>query len=180
MPMLSRAKRLIRMAPGLVIALALALLSAATAMAATPPTRTVSYPQGWFAPAGQACTFDVLGVPTSGFEATTVFSDSHWMRSVRVKGYYENLVNHKTYSVNDTWTESDVYDAATNVLTITGNGQIDVPFWPGDASPFGGLVTTPKLYRFAGTTVNVVDFNANRTAQFTWSGRMTDICAALS
>ena len=180
MTTLSRTKKVTRMAPGAVIALALAFLSAAPAMAATPPTRTVSYPQGWFAPAGQACTFDIRGVPTSGFEATTVFSDTEWSRSVRVKGYYENLVNHKTYWVNDTWTELDAYDATTNVLTITGNGQIDVPFWPGDASPFGDLETSATLYRFAGTTVNVVDFNANRTAQFTWSGRITDICAALS
>jgi hypothetical protein len=103
------------------------------------------------------------------------------MRSVRIKGYYENLDNHKTYWVNDTWSELDVYDATTNILTITANGQLDVPFWPGDASPFGGVVTTAALYRFAGTTVNVVDFNGvPRTADFTWSGRITDICAALS
>jgi len=173
--------RLPRPARGAVIAVALALIYAAPAAAKTPPTRTVSYPQGWFAPAGQACTFDIRGVPTSGFEATTVFDDSHWIRSVRVKGYYENLVTHKTYWVNDTWTELDVYDATTNILTITGNGQIDVPFWPGDTGPFGDVVTTAAYYRFAGTTVNVVDFNGvPRTADFTWSGRITDICAALS
>ena len=45
----------------------------------------------------------------------------------------------------------------------------------------GGLVTTAAYYRFAGTTVNVLDFNGvPRTADFTWSGRITDICAALS
>jgi hypothetical protein len=176
-----RKLRLTRTARGAVIAVALALMVAAPAAAATPPTRTVSYPTGWFAPAGQACTFDIRGVPTSGFEARTVFSDGREIRSVRVKGYYENLVTHKTYWVNDTWTEIDVYDATTNILTITGNGQIDVPFWPGDASPFGGVVTTAAYYRFAGTTVNVVDFNGvPRTADFTWSGRITDICAALS
>jgi hypothetical protein len=173
--------RLPRAARGAVIALVLALAMAAPAAAATPPTRTVTYPQGWFAPAGQACTFDIRGVPTSGFEATTVFSDSYSIRSVRVKGYYENLVTHKTYWVNDTWTEQDVWDATTQLYTITGSGQIDVPFWPGDASPFGGLVATAAYYRFAGTTVNVLDFNGTpRTADFTWSGRMTDICAALS
>lgn len=173
--------RLTRPALGAALALTLALVVAAPAAAATPPTRTLTYPQGWFAPAGQACTFDIRGVPTSGFEATTVFSDSYSIRSVRVKGYYENLVTHKTYWVNDTWSEDDVWDPTTNLFTLTGNGQIDVPFWPNDASPFGGVVTTAVLYRFAGHTVNVVDFNGTpRTADFSWSGRITDICAALS
>jgi hypothetical protein len=64
---------------------------------------------------------------------------------------------------------------------LTGSGQIDVPFWPGDANPFGGVVTTAAFYRFAGTTVNVVDFNAvPRIADFAWSRRITDIYAALS
>jgi hypothetical protein len=167
-----------RLTRGGVIASVLVLAMAAPAAAAT---RTVSYPQGFFAPAGKACSFDVLGVPTSGFEATTVFDENHSLRSVRVKGYYENLVTHKTYSVNDTWTEDDVWDPATQLYTITGSGQIDVPFWPGDASPFGDLVTTAAYYRFAGTTVNVLDYNGTpRTAEFTWSGKMTDICAALS
>ena len=83
---------------------------------------------------GQGCAFAVAGVPTSGFEASTVFDDSYWMRSFRVKGYYENLDNHKTYWVNDTWSELDVYDATTNILTITASGQLDVPFWPGDVA----------------------------------------------
>jgi hypothetical protein len=159
----------------------LAAVWAAPAAAATPPTRTVSDPTGWFAPAGEACAFDIRGVPTSGFEARTVFSDTYEMRSVRVKGYYENLVTHKTYWINDTWTDLDVWDPTTQLYTVTGNGQIDVPFWPGDASPFGGLVTDAAYYRFAGTTTNVVDFNGTpRTADFSWAGRMTDICAALS
>jgi hypothetical protein len=83
--------------------------------------------------------------------------------------------------VNDTWTEIHVWDPATQLYTITANGQIDVPFWPGDASPFGGVVTDAAFYHFTGTTVNVVDFSGvPRTADFTWSGGITDICAALS
>jgi hypothetical protein len=174
-------KKLTRPAGGAVVALAVALISAAPTAAASLPTRTVSYPSGFQWDAGQACSFPIAGVPTSGFEATTVFSDVYEMRSVRIKGYYENLVTHKTYWVNDTWTELDEWDATTQLYTITGNGQIDVPFWPGDASPFGGLVTEAAYYRFAGTTVNVVDFNGTpRTAAFAWSGHITDICAALS
>jgi hypothetical protein len=174
-------KKLTRPAGGAVVALTLALVAAAPAAAATPPTRTVTYPTGFQWDAGLACAFPIAGVPTSGFEAMTVFSESRSIRSVRVKGYYENLVTHKTYWVNDTWTELDEWDATTRLYTITGNGQIDVPFWPGDASPFGGLVTEAAYYRFAGTTVNVVDFNGTpRTAAFAWSGHITDICAALS
>lgn len=163
------------------IAGVLALAMAAPAAAASPPTRSVSAPTGSVLPAGQACAFDVLGVPTSGFEATTVFDDNHSMRSVRVKGYYENLTTHKTYAVNDTWTEYDVWDPSTNLYTVTQSGQIDIPFWPGDTGPFGDIVTTAGFYRFTGTTVNVVDFNGTpRTSEFKWSGTLTDLCAALS
>ena len=174
--------RVSRLGRGGIAALAITLLIAAPAAAATRPTRAVSYPTGFQWDAGLACAFPIAGVPVSGFKATTVFDDTHWMVSFRIKGYYENLVTHKTYWVNDTWSEKDVYDAATNTLTITGSGQLDVPFWPGDASPFGGaVVTEAAYYRFAGTTVNIIDFNGTpRTADFTWSGRITDICAALA
>ncbi|HET7182013.1 MAG TPA: hypothetical protein VFI15_07270, partial [Candidatus Limnocylindrales bacterium] len=159
----------------------LALAMAAPAAAATPPTRTVFYPTGFQWDAGLACSFPIAGVPTSGFEAVTDFGDGHTIRSVRVKGYYENLVTHKTYWVNDTWTELDTWDDATQLYTIVGDGQIDVPFWPGDASPFGGLVTDAAYYRFAGHTLNVIDYNGTpRTSEFEWFGKITDICAALS
>ena len=175
-------KGLTRLWRGGLVACVLAFAMAGPAAAATPPTRTVRIPTGWFAPAGQACAFDIIGVPVSGFAATTVFSDTYSMRSFRVRGYYENPANHKTYWVNDTWTEKDTWDPTTQLYTIVGTGQIDVPFWPGDANPFGdGVVTDAAYYRFAGTTTNVVDFNGvPRTSAFSWSGRFTDICAALS
>ena len=167
--------RISRILRGGLIALAVALIGAAPTAAGTPPTRTVSYPTGFEMKPGEGCAFGVAGVPISGFEAKTVFGDTYEMRSIRIKGYYENLDTHKTYWVNDTWTEKDVWDPATQLYTITSSGQVDVPFWPGD------IVTDSKFYRFAGTTVNVVDFNGvPRTAEFTWSGRITDICAALS
>lgn len=164
-----------------VVGVALALVVAAPAAAATPPIRTTYEPHGFVIPAGQGCSFDVSGTPVSGHEAQTVFSDNHWMNQIHVKGYYENLVNHKTYWVNDTWSEDDVYDPVANTLLITTSGQVDTMFWPGDASPLGGLITTATMYRFIGTTVNLVDFNGTpRTAEFSWSGRIFDICAALS
>ena len=60
------------------------------------------------------------------------------------------------------------------------HGGLSTEFGPGDASPFGGLITTATLYRFIGTTTNTVDFNLNRTVQFSWSGQVIDLCAALS
>ena len=175
-------KRLNRLGRGAMIAGALALAMTGPVAAATPPTRTVHYPTGFVSPAGTACAFDIQGVPTSGFVAVTHFSDTYEMRSVRVKGYYENLETHKRFWVNDTWTEQDVWDPTTQLYTITGNGQIDVPFWPGDANPFAdGVVSDAAFYRFIGTSVNVVDFSGTpRTSAFTWSGQVTDICAALS
>jgi hypothetical protein len=172
--------RLTRLARGVVVAVVLALVVAAPAAAATPPTRTVYEPHPFVIPAGQGCSFDVRRVPTSGFAAVTVFSDNEWRKSVHVKGYDENMETGATYWVNDTWSELDVYDPTTNILVVTTSGQVVTEFWPGDASPFGGLITTATLYRFIGTTVNVVDFNQNHTVQFSWSGQVIDVCAALS
>jgi hypothetical protein len=171
-------RNLTRMARGAVIAVAMALVVAAPAAAATPPTRNVYQPHPFVIPAGQACAFDVAGHPTSGFEAETVFSDGRVKDSIRVKGYYENLETGARYWVNDTYTELDV-SLATNTVVITTSGQVETLFWPGDAGPFGP-VTTATMYRFDGTTTNTVDLTANRTAAFSWSGRIIDICAALS
>ena len=68
----------------------------------------------------------------------------------------------------------------TNILVVKTNGQSVTGFVPGDVSPFGGLITTGTFYRFIGTTTNTVDFNLNRTVQFSWSGQVIDLCAALS
>ena len=169
-----------RTARGAIIAVALALMVAAPAAAATTPTRVVRSPNGFVMPAGQACTFPVAGVPTSGFAAVIDFPDGREKRSIHIKGYYENLDTGKRYWVNDSWSELDMYDPPTNILVITTSGLGDYVFWPGDASPFGGLMAGPGLYRIAGTAVNTVDFNVNQTTAFTWSGRITDICAAIA
>jgi hypothetical protein len=65
-------------------------------------------------------------------------------------------------------------------VTRPACGQVDSELWPGDASPFGDLITTATMGRFNGTTTNTIDLTANRTAAFTWSGRIIDLCAPLS
>jgi len=169
-----------RLARGVVVAVVVALVVAGPAAAATPPTRTVFEPHPFVIPAGQGCSFDVRGVPTSGFAALTVFSENEWRKSVHVEVTYENTDTGATFSVNNTWTELNVYDPATNILVVTTSGQSVTEFGPGDASPFGGLITTATLYRFIGTTTNTVDFNLNHTVRFSWAGQVIDLCAALS
>jgi hypothetical protein len=172
--------RLPRAARGAAIAVVLALVVAAPAAAATTPTRIVRSLHPFVMDAGTACSFPVAGVPVSGFVAVITFPDGHEKRSIHAKGYYENLDTGKRYWVNDTWSELDVYDPATNILVITTSGLGDYIFWPGDAGPFGETMTTAGFYRIAGMAVNTVDFNANRTSEFTWSGQIIDLCAALS
>ena len=169
-----------RLAPGFVVAIVLALVVAAPAGAATPPIRTVYEPHPFVIPAGQGCSFGVRGIPTSGFAALTVYSENEWRKSVHVKITEKNIDTGAAYSMNNTWTELNIYDPATNILVVTTSGQSVTEFGPGDVSPFGGLITTPTLYRFIGTTTNTVDFNSNHTVQFSWSGQVIDLCAALS
>ena len=50
------------------------------------------------------------------------------MRSVRVKGYYENLVTAQDVTaVRHPDAEKDVWDPVTQLYTITGTGHIDIP-----------------------------------------------------
>ena len=172
--------RVPRAARGAAIAVALTLAVAAPTAAAATPTRIVHSLHAFVMAAGQACTFPVAGVPTSGFTAVISFPDGREKRSIHAQGYYENLDTGKRYWVNDTWSELDQYDPTTNILVITTSGLGDYLFWPGDASPFGGVMTGPGFYRIAGTAVNTVDFNVNQTTAFTWSGQIIDLCAALS
>lgn len=169
---------LTRSARGAVIALVLALVWAAPA-AAAQPTRMV-YGLGPFVyPAGTACPFDVKGEPTGGFVAKTIFSDGTVQLSVRARGAYVNLATGARFPTQDTYRDLSRFDTATGILVGLENGETTWSFLPGDAGPFG-VVQSAALYHFVGTVSYTWDSNVSRTTQFAYSGRVTDVCAALS
>ena len=182
---------LTRSARGAMIAVALALVSAAPA-AAAQPTRTVRPLSGGFVlPAGTACAFDVAGEPrtaptpraafqSGGFNAKTVFSDGSVQLSVRARGAYVNLETGARLPTLDTYRDLSRFDPATGIQVGVESGETTWSFLPGDVGPYGLVGSDGALYHFVGTVSYTFDTNANHSTQFAYSGRVTDVCAALS
>jgi hypothetical protein len=173
--------KLARPASGAVLALVLALVAAAPAAAGTPPTRTVAGLGGWTLPAGTACAdFDVAAEPTGGFIATTTFPDGTRQLSVRARGAYVNVTTGKRYQTLDTFRDDGRYDPVTNITIAVETGQTTWSFLPGDVGPFGVVGEGGALYHFIGSVSFTFDSNAGHSTQFAWTGRVEDVCAALS
>jgi hypothetical protein len=177
--------KLSRPARGAVLAGVFALVVAGPA-AAAQPTRTV-YPvhAGGVIPAGTACPFDVGAQPSTatlrnGFTAETDFSDGRVMFSVHRHGAYVNLDTGASFPTNESFTEIDRFDAATGIVYGKDLGQPSSTFNPGDIGPFGVAGGNGAFYHVDGTLSVTYNTNTNVFSVVTYSGRITDICAALS
>jgi len=183
--------RLARPAGGAAIALAIMLIAAAPA-AAAQPTRTVRPLSGGFIePAGTACAFDVAGQPnpgppaasafqSGGFVAETDFSDGVVTYSVRARGAYVNVETGARFETLDTYMERDQFDADAGLIIGGTTGQTTFYFLPGDNGPFGTVGSNGALYHINGTVSYVIDANTFATYEFSYTGSITDVCAALS
>lgn len=162
-------------------ALALVVISAAPASAATPPTRTVSGLSDFVHAAGSGCAFDVAGEPDGGFVAETDFSDGSVLLSVRARGAYVNLETNARYQTLDTYRDFGRYDPATGIQVGVEAGQMTWNFLTGDIGPYG-LVTNPDgaYYHFIGTVSYTFDANTGHSTAFAFTGTVEDVCAALS
>lgn len=172
-------RRLARSARGAVIAVVLALVVAAPA-AAAQPTRTVYGLDSFLLPAGTACAFDVEGEPSWGFIAQTILTDGTVINSVRAHGAYINLATGASFPTDDTSRVIHRFDPATGIDVVLVDGQNTWNFLPGDVGPFGVAGSNGALYHFAGVVSFTWDSVANRVTQFAYTGKVTDVCAALS
>lgn len=173
--------RLTRAARSAAIAVLIALVLAAPAAAATPPTRVVHALSPFVIPAGTACAFDIKGEPSWGFSASTTFSDGSVLRSVRAHGAYVNADTGATFPTADNFRELDLFDAATGILSGSAEGQTTSTFLQGDLGPFG-VVTDPDgaFYHFVGRITFTYDTNTGVFSVLSYTGTVTDVCAALS
>jgi hypothetical protein len=179
-------KKLIRTAPGAALALVLAFAAAAPT-AAAQPTKTVHRGGGgdFTLPAGTACAFDVAGEPDNvtdlhGFGMRWGFSDGTVVHFIRAKGAYVNLETDAQYPTEDTFRDVSTFDPDTNILVGLETGQSTWSFLPGDIGPFGVVGENGALYHFIGTLSYTYDLNAFQVLQFSFSGSVEDVCAALS
>jgi hypothetical protein len=173
-------KKFNRAAPGAVVALAFALISA-TPAAAAQPTRTVIYagPVAHY-PAGTGCDFDVTVYRTPGSRTTfTNFSDGREM--VLNHSVQRRITNDATGAV---FVESSIDHEVDwfegGLIRGTINGQFIWQFYPGDVG-LDGVVLDHLLALFmVGRATYVVDATTGATLEINFNGTATDICAAIS
>jgi hypothetical protein len=172
--------RLTRTAGGAVIALALALLSAAPA-AATQPTRLVFHQLlPWVLPAGSACAFDVRAVQVGGFAARTTFSDGATVITKDATARFTNEQSGASVVLRLVYRQIEVFDASTGVITGFASGQWPSNFVPGDVGPYGVATGNGALLNFTGTANYTYDSNTNVFSVPSYTGTVTDICALIS
>ena len=173
--------RLARPARGAAIALALAALWASPA-AAAQPTRTVLHPTGGSHPAGQGCAFDISYVDAPGARITvTDFSDGREATTVNAVATLTNDENGKTFVHRAFFHDVYSFDAASNTYVGMTNGQVVNWFFPGDVSPYGGIVGADGLaIRFEGTIWYTYDATTFALTSFSYQGTATNVCDLLA
>jgi hypothetical protein len=138
-----------------------------------------------------ACAFPVAGQPnpkpetssafqSGGFVVETDFADGLVSYSVRARGAYVNVETGARFETVDSYTERDRFDSANGLIVGGTTGQTTFYFLPGDHGPFGIVGSTGALYHIDGTVSYTIDANTFATYEFSYSGSITDVCAALS
>jgi hypothetical protein len=177
--------KLVRTAPGAVIALVLALAAAGPAAAGQPTNIDHGGFDAFDLPAGTACAFDVQAQPTNvtmahGLRIRWDRSDGSEVRFTRAKGAYVNVATGAAYSTSDTYRDVSTYDDSTGILVGSEWGSTTWSFLPGDQGPFGIVGENGALYHFIGTVSYTYDLNVFQFVQFSFTGSVEDVCAALA
>ena len=173
-------------APGVVVALALALLSAAPVAAAQPTrpvieSRTVIKwdPVAHF-PAGEGCAFDVTAyTPPGGRTIVTVFGDGTTV--YQVHAIHRRVVSDVTGIVYHNDIVALGRERLDNgVVKGTITGRFIWTFLPGDVGPGGVVFDHVMSLDIVGWATYVQDPDTWATLAFSLHGKYTDICAAIS
>jgi hypothetical protein len=177
--------KLTRLARGGVIAGVLALAMAAPAAAAGPTRIRHGGFTAFDLPAGTACAFDVQGQPNNvtmlhGLGIRWDNADGSVVHFTRAKGAYVNMETGAAYPTSDTYRDVSTLDPDTNILVGLEDGQTTWSFLPGDQGPFGIVGENGGLFHFIGTVSYTYDLNDFQVLQFSYSGSVEDVCAAIS
>lgn len=175
----SKLSRAIR--PGAVLAvLALTVITAPAALAAAP-VRAVIYGGPIFIPAGQGCAFDVTETPHPGAHArVTDFADGRTVWNAHGNATFRNEDTGVTFEHRARFLSTERYDPETNDILGATDGQVFMNFWPGDQGPYGVVGSSGAIYRFTGRLEYRFDLDTFMLTSFASTGRVVDICAALS
>jgi hypothetical protein len=165
----------------LLVAISALWAMAAPGVQAKPPERDVIHGSPIFVPAGEGCAFDVVEIPDPGAHVRiTYFSDGRERSIAHADVRIINVDTGATFYHRARFNSTDVYIAATNQFRSVIDGTVWITFWPGDQGPFGTVGTNGAMYRFTGHVELLVEADTLVYTSFKSSGRVQDVCAALS
>lgn len=167
-------------------AMTLTLLAAVSVMTAPgaqadQPIRGVIYPAPLFIPAGEGCAFDVSLDPGPDAQARTAeFADGRSVRNAHADVTFTNDETGATFEHRARFLATSRYDPLTNEFVITVDGTVFIQFGPGDQGPYGVVGSDGAMYRFTGGVEYRADADTFAYTYFASTGKVEDICAALS
>jgi hypothetical protein len=173
--------RVPRTARGVVIALALTVISAAPAAAAQPTKTVLHRTHDNFDGQESGCGFPVARDFAPGARKTIKdFADGRELTTLNEVRTITNLDNGKTFTERSVGHIIEWLDAA-GLGQGQVNGQFIFAWYPGDIGPDGGVVQAPGLaYYFTGIAWYTWDPNTGLLIAFSYKGSFVDVCAALS
>ena len=157
----------------------LTLMAAPAAYAAKPDRTTFEVHTPDLIPAGLGCAFDVLWSP-DGKVAVTTFGDGRTVTHGNGEVTLTNLDTGATFVHRARDNQTATYDAATNELVESVSGQVVYNFYPGDVGPWGVVSDPGMLVRFSGRETDRFSLDTFAYTSFSYSGNVTDVCAALA
>ena len=163
-----------------VVAACLLLIGSVGSVSAVPPDREPLVADPLEFAAGDVCAFDLLIETTVNRGTFRTFYDRNG--DVRVNLITGSGVTRFTNLETGEWIETD--GGGVGVLSEPGDGTfvLDVTgianfyFFPGDQTPVG---EGSGLWIVSGRARSVLDLATNVVTSFEYSGRVTDVCAAL-
>jgi hypothetical protein len=160
---------------------ALAAVAAPVAHAGKP-ARTVLGPLApYVVPAGEGCAFDIHTSPQADIRRTiTEFDDGRVVTTVRGTAILTNMDTDATFVHRVRFHNTDTYDAGTNEIVSVVEGQVNIYLWPGDLGPYGEVGASGAIFRHTGRVVLRLDADTFVVTYYRSTGKIEDVCAALS
>jgi hypothetical protein len=166
-----------------VVGAALLLLTTvgASASAGAPPTRYHVPAQPLELPAGLGCSFPVSGTPDdkAGYRVTE-FSDGRTLFVGQGNPTMTNLETGQSIQPRFHFSRLQTTGPEPGTVDIELRGSFFSYFFPGEAGPYGRVEAPGALLAMTGRAVATYDPNADLFTDFSFDGKVTDLCAALA
>lgn len=93
---------------------------------------------------------------------------------------FTNLDSGATYLQRSRLIPNEKFDPETNTVWIEEKGRLFIQFYAGDQGPTGEVDEPGALLAFSGSLQFTWDLNTGLFTDFSYEGKVTDLCAELA